>query len=580
MKLLDQLAGEIEAIKEKNPKLADDNAFVYWFLSAYLLDSDDSQLIKNCILGAKGDINIDAMYIDEKNKKIFLVQTKYRDTDRATEKRNDIISFLDLENQIYDKERFSNLLTNANDQMKHVLSDVHKKLTKQQYDLAFLYASTGRISKDLKKEMINRPRWAHVQLFDSKSLAGLFVDYLEGAAPPIPYIELPIDNKQLIIHYNPDTNINNFIFFVNTSIIKDIFAKYKIKLFSRNIRGFLGETAINRKIQSTLKNEPEYFVYLNNGITVICDSAKSYTDNGQNIIRIDNPQIINGQQTTRCIATEPSHMATVLVRVVAIPKQSDEDIKNFSDMVNKIVSSTNYQNAIKPSDLRSNDKEQIRIEKELRKYGYHYVRKRMARSEEKKYFSANFRFKVDRHNIVRAIASTIYNPYRIRRGVEHLYEDDSTYRKIFAKRPAKEYIMYFWLHKLIRKESNSQRYYSIWYIMNSVYDLMKDTFRKKRNRNAFIYICERQNKSDYSNILKPFRKIINTYFDLYVKDFFRFSKKESSEHLDMSSFFNNQALSLKFEKFFSKQLSKKKKESIKKNTERFKRLIENFEFPE
>jgi hypothetical protein len=48
----------------------------------------------------------------------------------------------------------------------------------------------------------------------------------------------------------------------------------------------------------------------------------------------------------------------------------------------------------------------------------------------------------------------------------------------------------------------------------------------------------------------------------------------------MSSFFNNQALSLKFEKFFGKQLSKKKKESIQKNTERFKRLIENFEFPE
>jgi hypothetical protein len=78
------------------------------------------------------------------------------------------------------------------------------------------------------------------------------IDYLEGAAPPVPYIEIPTDDKQLIMHYSPETNITNYIFFSKTESIRSVYEKYEIKLFARNIRGFLGETSINKKIQSTL----------------------------------------------------------------------------------------------------------------------------------------------------------------------------------------------------------------------------------------------------------------------------------------------------------------------------------------
>ncbi len=408
MDLMKQLRSEINAINERIPKLSDDNAFIYWFLSAYLLDTDDSELIKNSIVGAAGDVNIDAYYIDIRNKKVFLIQAKYRQEISVNEKRNDLISFLDIENQLYNKASFNNLLTNANTQIKVVLEEVYQKVIKQKYDLAFIFASTGKIAKELKKEMLRRTKYAHVQLFDGRALLGLFNDYLEGAAPPIPYVELPIDGTSFIMNHNPETNIANYIFFVNTNEMKSIFERYGIKLFARNVRGFLGDTAINEKIQWTLKNEPENFIYLNNGVTIICDNAKFFTDNGHNIIRIDNPQIINGQQTTRCIALEPSNNAKVLVRVVSVTKESSEDLQGFSDMVYRIVASTNFQNAIKPSDLRANDKVQIRIEKDFRKHGYHYVRKRMAKSEVKKYFSGNFTYKIDRFNLIRAIASTLY----------------------------------------------------------------------------------------------------------------------------------------------------------------------------
>ena len=89
MDLMKQLRSEINAINERIPKLSDDNAFIYWFLSAYLLDTDDSELIKNSIVGAAGDVNIDAYYIDIRNKKVFLIQAKYRQEISVNEKRND-----------------------------------------------------------------------------------------------------------------------------------------------------------------------------------------------------------------------------------------------------------------------------------------------------------------------------------------------------------------------------------------------------------------------------------------------------------------------------------------------------------
>ena len=77
MLLLEQLDDEIDAIRDKHPTLSRDNAFDYWFLRAYLLDSDDPESIKSCILGAPEDISIDAFYIDKDNKKIFLIRRFY-----------------------------------------------------------------------------------------------------------------------------------------------------------------------------------------------------------------------------------------------------------------------------------------------------------------------------------------------------------------------------------------------------------------------------------------------------------------------------------------------------------------------
>src|SRR5207248_7778645 len=104
---------------------------------------------------------------------------------------------------------------------------------------------------------------------------------------------------------------------------------------------------------------------------------------GRNIIRVVNPQVINGQQTTRILHQYAARnsKATVLLRVISVPRESDQDSSRFENLVSKIVAATNWQNAIRASDLMANDRTQIEIERNLRKFDYYYVRKRESKGE-------------------------------------------------------------------------------------------------------------------------------------------------------------------------------------------------------
>ena len=88
---------------------------------------------------------------------------------------------------------------------------------------------------------------------------------------------------------------------------------------ARNVRGFLGDTQIDRNMKKTLDNEPEFFWYYNNGITIVCDAAEQVSRGGIKVLRLVNPQIINGPTDdahTLLKCASKGGRATVLVRVI------------------------------------------------------------------------------------------------------------------------------------------------------------------------------------------------------------------------------------------------------------------------
>lgn len=110
-------------------------------------------------------------------------------------------------------------------------------------------------------------------------------------------------------------------------------------LFNDNVRDYLGSKgAINTEIEETIMQNPEMFLLCNNGITIVCSDFDQIRDK---LVKIENPQIVNGCQTCNSIfnfkETSNIDKLQVLVRLI-----STENL----NVSNKIVRGTNRQNQV------------------------------------------------------------------------------------------------------------------------------------------------------------------------------------------------------------------------------------------
>lgn len=109
-------------------------------------------------------------------------------------------------------------------------------------------------------------------------------------------------------------------------------------LFNDNVRDFQGRNPVNNEIYTTIKTSPEKFIILNNGITIVCDDYK--VNNTK--ISINNPQIVNGCQTSHIIFDANKAGLDVSNVPVSIRFISTTD----ENIVNEIVRGTNRQNIV------------------------------------------------------------------------------------------------------------------------------------------------------------------------------------------------------------------------------------------
>ncbi|MDS1310080.1 AIPR family protein [Marinobacter xiaoshiensis] len=146
------------------------------------------------------------------------------------------------------------------------------------------------------------------------------------------------------------------------------------EIFNDNVRVYLSRTnKINRKIiEAATSDDSPLFWYLNNGITLTCDSFSYPKGKRAPIIELKNIQIVNGGQTSNAlfeaskIAPEKLDDVLVLVRIIETKSQP---------VSLAIAESTNSQTPIKSRDLRSNDDIQKKLEEAFEGMGLFYERK-------------------------------------------------------------------------------------------------------------------------------------------------------------------------------------------------------------
>jgi len=154
-------------------------------------------------------------------------------------------------------------------------------------------------------------------------------------------------------------------------------AAHRDKLVASNIRRYKGSTEVNDEIASTVREDPDSFLYLNNGLTAYCARLEvRVADRGnaeQKNIKAFGFSIVNGAQTLGTLSKTcipgPAPDGFAFIRVISMERCEDD--RTFAE---RITRCTNTQNAILARDYIALDPEQERIANQLSPSNiiYHY----------------------------------------------------------------------------------------------------------------------------------------------------------------------------------------------------------------
>lgn len=194
-------------------------------------------------------------------------------------------------------------------------------------------------------------------------------------------------------------------------------------LFEANVRDYQGSTEVNQEISNTLENGgSDDFWWFNNGVTILASRAIS----GGSTITIENPQIVNGLQTSSEIgrffsSIDIDDSRSVMVKVVA---SENEEVRD------KIIKATNSQNQVPLSSLRATDKIQRDIEHHLKANGYFYDRRKNFYKNEGKPAA-----KIISIALMAQAVMTLFRgePDNARARPSSLIKDDAVYTSIFSE---------------------------------------------------------------------------------------------------------------------------------------------------
>ena len=562
---LQDLHAAIEDIGLRFPNLSDDDRFVLWFFRAYVTDNDERAA--EALAGGSRDKGIDGLLIDDAPRVVYLVQAKYRKKLASTsEKRDDVIAFASTASQVWngDDRAFQQFTANMEPHSANLLKDARKRVTQQNYRVMSYFVTLGKVMPSVRRDAEQLTRKAgcdaRIEFIDGPRTMVLFRDYLDGVAPPIPTLLLEMEKSANVTvngvcqRYDELNKIESWVFSMRGDAVASLYDFAGPRIFARNIRGYLGAgTDVNRNMVATLKDEPEKFFYYNNGITIICDEAEKKARQGKDTLQVSNPQIINGQQTTRTLAAHSADArnASVLVKVIRVPRSADGGANGFEALVSRIVAGTNWQNKITASDLMSNDRIQIELERAFRKLDYLYIRKRQSKGEAKRSAPGKHYHVVRKEEIAQAVAACEMDPWWLRQGKEKLFEED-LYAKVFPNTDANFYLSRY---RLLREvtyagRGNPERGYAKWLVLNFVWSHLAPMVRSARNARSFRLQVERTNGdvSDWLNraIDKVFNEVLKYYRQKRGKgdaalDVSRFFRDRKNHHREFPAFWDTKA---------------------------------------
>ena len=206
-------------------------------------------------------------------------------------------------------------------------------------------------------------------VFEFKALGAAHLVDLYHRNPPQNY-SLPLAENPIAV-----SEKSGFVSLANLhafyQFITDDQGEFRNHMFEANVRDYQGATEVNAEIQDTLATPlSEDFWWLNNGVSIVASQAVM---SGGKTLTIEDPQIVNGLQTSREIfkyfqnTENPDFQRNILIRVMVPDDEESRD---------RIIKATNSQTSVQRASLRATDKIQRDIEDYLKSRGLFYNRRK------------------------------------------------------------------------------------------------------------------------------------------------------------------------------------------------------------
>jgi len=331
----------------------DGQRFVAWYLrNIHNLDTFEARA---CITDGAGDKQIDAVYIDDQSSTIYIIQGKfYKDGNiDAVPLREVTSSWIQIKN-------LAKLQEAANEKLKAKISEIATAL-EDDYEVCFELITTSSLTDSAKSDLAafrtelaeSEILSANFVLVDNEVLQSRYDEALNRNRPYINY-EFSIEQGKYM-----EMRIGATKAVIAAIPLRDCIKIPGIKdgtLFRKNVRQSLGiGNKVNKGIARTLRNKPEEFFFLHNGITALCSSLKI----ADGTMSVKDLNVVNGCQSLSTIyncseSVRNASDAYIMFRFYEISDAARGD---------EISTCTNSQSAVKARDLRSNDKYVLAIKK-------------------------------------------------------------------------------------------------------------------------------------------------------------------------------------------------------------------------
>ena len=378
---VDHVQQDVRRLLADYPALSNrGNAFAMWTLQQlHGLTEEEALEAAASPLGGPADAGIDGIVSDDSAQVLYLMQAKYAENlagDFDESAASELLSALDLLlNAEYAseagsaflaaRERLLGAMAGGSDVVLEVV--LAGQISQQGRDRISAYVSS------LQHEQIR------LEIFDVDALWRLHQDQAEGEDLADTWVEFETIGSPLLIPSDASGVLEAHITVIDGASLIPAVQLWGRRLVASNLRHLLKTSRVNDSIAKSTTTDAlkQRFVLLNNGLTITCREVVKV----EGAVKLLNPQIVNGGQTTMTLFANRSNFVKGDVKLLARVIATEDSLAGRA-LALEIAEATNRQNPITAADLKANDDRQKFIQAALAAMDppWFYERRRNERS--------------------------------------------------------------------------------------------------------------------------------------------------------------------------------------------------------